>query len=67
MARKQLAMHTLASRTRMSEREPKWFLFATSSYAFGRRNSRFATLNVNKVNLFYFIVLILVASCMLFL
>ena len=28
-------MHSLASRPRMSETEPKWFMFETSSYAFG--------------------------------
>ena len=63
----QLAMHSLASRPRMSETEPKWFIFETSSYAFGRRIRRFAKLNVSKVNLFYFIVFSLVSSCKLFL
>ena len=47
-------MHSLAaaSRARMSETEPKWFMFETSSYAFRRRIRRFATLNVNRVNIF---------------
>ena len=56
-------MHSLvaASRPRMSETEPKWFMFfETSSYAFGRRIRRFATLKVNKLNIFYSIVFILV-------
>ena len=48
----QLAMQSLASRPRMSETVLKWFMFETSSYAFGRRIRRFAKLNVNKVNLF---------------
>ena len=47
-----LAMRSLASRTRMSETEPKVFMFETSSYAFDRRIRRSAILNVNKVNLF---------------
>ena len=56
----QLAMHSLAaaSRPRMSETEPKWFMFETSSYAFGRRIRRFAQLNVNKSKNLYFIVFI---------
>ena len=34
-----LAMHSLAaaSRPRLSETEPNWFMFKTSSYAFGGR------------------------------
>ena len=58
-------MHSLAaaSRPRISETEPKWFMFETSSYVFGRRIRRFAKLNVNKVNIFYFIVFTLVANC----
>ena len=50
----QLSMNSFAaaSRSRMSEMEPKWFMFETSSYAFGRRIRRFAKLNVNKVNFF---------------
>ena len=46
-----LAMHSLAdvSRPRLSETEPKWFVFETSCYAFGGRIRRFATVNVNKV------------------
>ena len=58
-------MQSLAAvtRPRMSETESKWFMFETSSYAFGGRIRRFATVNVNKVNIVYCIVLILVASC----
>ncbi len=48
----QLAMHSLASRPRLSETEPNWFMFETSSYAYGRRVRRIAKLNVNKVNFF---------------
>ena len=44
-------MRSLASRPTMSETEPKWFMFETSIYAFGRRIRRFAKLNVNKVNI----------------
>ena len=36
----------------MLEMEPKWFMFETSSYEFGRRIRRIAKLNVNKVNVF---------------
>ena len=38
-------MHSLAaaSRPRMSEIEPKWFMFETSSYAFGKRIRRLWT------------------------
>ena len=53
-----LAMHSLtaASRPRLSETEPKWFVFETSCYAFGGRIRRFAKLNVNKVKNFYCII-----------
>ena len=49
-----LAMHSLAAASwpRISETEPKWFLFETSCYAFGGRIRGFANLNVNKVNIF---------------
>ena len=48
-----LAMHPLAAASRpiMSETEPKWFMFETCSYAFGRRIRPFAKLNVKKVNI----------------
>ena len=36
----------------MSETEPKWFVFETSSYAFGGEIRRFAKVYVNKVNIF---------------
>ena len=39
-----------ASRSRLSETVPMWFMFETSCYAFGGRIRRFAKLNVNKVN-----------------
>ena len=50
----QLATHSLAaaSRPRLSETEPKWFMFETSCYAYGGRIRRFAKLNVNKVKIF---------------
>ena len=41
-----------ASRSRLSETEPKWFMFQTSCYAFGGRIGRLANLNANKVNIF---------------
>ena len=47
-----------ASWPRLSETEPKWFVFETSCYAFGGRICRF----VNKVNMFYCIILILLSS-----
>ena len=45
-------MHSLASESRpiMSEEKPELFVFETSCYAFGGRISRFAKLNVNKIN-----------------
>ena len=42
-----------ASQTRLSETEPKWFVFEASCYAFGGRIRRFAKVNVNKVNIFF--------------
>ena len=52
-------MHSLmpASRPRLPETDPKWFVFETSCYPFGGRIRRFAKLNVNRVNIFllYFI------------
>ena len=51
------------SQLSLSETEPKWFEFETSRYAFGGRISRFAKVNMNKVNILYRIVLILVGSC----
>ena len=44
-------MHSLAaaSQPRLSETEPKWFVFEISCYAFGGRIRRFAKVNVNKV------------------
>ena len=56
-----LVLHSLrsASQPRLSETEPKWFMFETSCYAFGGLIHRFAKLNVNKVNFFYGIVFIL--------
>ena len=50
------------SRPRLSEKEPKCFVFETSWYVFGERIRRFAKVNVNKVK-FYCIVLIIVANC----
>ena len=46
------AMHSLASesRPRLSEEKREWLVFETSCYVFGGRISRFAKLNVNKVN-----------------
>ena len=51
-----LAMHSLVatSRSRLSETEPKWFMFETSCYGVGGRIRRFAKLNVNKVNIFVY-------------
>ena len=51
-----------ASRSRLSETDPKWFVFETSCYAFGGRIHRFVKVKANKVNMFYCIVLI-VGSC----
>ena len=47
-------MHSLASasRPRLSETEPKLFVFETSCYALGGRIRHFAKVNVNKVNTF---------------
>ena len=58
------AMHLLAaaSRPRLSETEPK-YMFETSCYAFVGQIRCLAKVNVNKVNICYCIVLILVASC----
>ena len=58
-------MHSLAAanQPRLSEAEPKRFVLETSCYAFGGRIGRFSKLNVNKVNIFYCIVFILVANC----
>ena len=55
-----LAIHSLVaeSRPRLSETEPK---FETTCYAFGERICRFAKVNVNKVKMLYYIILILVA------
>ena len=49
-----LAMHSLAaaSRPRLSEMEPKWFVFETYCFAFGGRIRRFAKVNVNIDNTF---------------
>ena len=60
-----LSMHSLAAASwpRLSETEPKWFEFETSCYAFGGRIRSFAKVNVNQVNIFYCIVLILVSGC----
>ena len=48
-----LAMHWLAAASlpRLSETEPKCFVFETSCYAFGGRIRRFAKVNVNYVNI----------------
>ena len=45
-------MHSVAaaSRPRMSEMEPRWFILETSSYV-GRVIRRFGKLNVGKVNI----------------
>ena len=58
-------MHSLAaaSRPRLSETEPNWFVFETSFYAFGGRIRRLAKVNVNKLNIFYGMVLIQLLSC----
>ena len=60
-------MHSLAAagRPRMTETEPKRFMFETSSYAFRRRIRRFAKLNVAKVNIF--VLHRIYSSCKLFL
>ena len=52
-----------ASRLRLSEMGPKWFVFETACYVFGGRIHRISKVNVNKVNSFYGIILILLASC----
>ena len=46
-------MHSLAAacQSRLSETEPKSFVFETSCHAFGGRLRRFAKVNVNKVNI----------------
>ena len=61
-----LAMYSLAaaSRPRMSEPEPKWFMFETSSYSFGRQICRLAKINVNKVNII--LLYRIYSSCKLF-
>ena len=41
---------------------PKWFVFEPSCYAFGGRSVA-SQVTVNKVNIVYCIVLIIVASC----
>ena len=57
-----LAMHSLAAanRLRLPEMEAKSFVFETSFYVFGGRIRRFAKVNLNKVNILYCIVLIIV-------
>ena len=57
-----LYSHAAASRSRLSESDPTWFVFETSCYAFGGRIHRFVKVKANKVNMFYCIVLI-VGSC----
>ena len=52
-----------AVRPRLSETEPKLIDFETSCYAFGGRIRRLAKVNVNKTNILYDIVLIMVACC----
>ena len=56
---------TVASRPRISETEPKWLMFETFSYAFGRRIRHFTQLNVHKVNIF--VLYRIHSSCKLFL
>ena len=48
-------MHSLVatSRPRLSEMEPKWFVFETSCDAFDDRIRRFAKIKVNKVKNIY--------------
>ena len=58
----QLAMPAVASRPRLLETEPKWFVLETSCYPFGGRIRRFANVNVNKVSICF-----TYSSCMLFL
>ena len=53
------------SQPRLSETEPRWFVFETSCYAFGGRIRRFTKLNVNKVNIF--LLYRINSSCKLFL
>ena len=51
-------MYSLASvsRPRLSEADPKFFVFETSCYSFGGRIRHFAKVNMNKVNMLYCIV-----------
>ena len=50
-------------RVRLDCQKRSRFMFVNSCYVFGRRIRRFAKFNVNKVNILYRIIFILVASC----
>ena len=53
------------SRPRLSETEPKWFMFGSSCYAFGGQIRRLAKFNVNRVNIC--LLYRINSTCMLFL